>query len=140
MSSCKNCMYFTRFKTFSFFRWEWTDCWVTNNVIILCKCLTIFDCVITCIVFVMTVLQNISFGWDVKLRFWLFLVIKKPRKRSFEKDPGQIFHWSLCLLSTNNLVCSVQSGAIWLSVHNTCECCTLVVWGDPPQKCVKCLY
>ncbi len=39
-------------------------------------------------------------------------------------------HWlasSLCLLSTNKLVCGGRSGAIWLPSHHPGGCCTLVV-------------
>ncbi len=39
-------------------------------------------------------------------------------------------HWltsSLCLLSTNKLVCGGRSGAIWLPSHYPGGCCTLVV-------------
>ncbi len=39
-------------------------------------------------------------------------------------------HWlasSLCLLSTNKLVCDGRSGALWLPSHHPGGCCTLVV-------------
>ncbi len=39
-------------------------------------------------------------------------------------------HWlasSLCLLSTNKLVCGGRSGALWLPSHHPGGCCTLVV-------------
>ncbi len=34
----------------------------------------------------------LSFGWDVKLRTWLSVVIKNPRK-SFEKSRGNLASW-----------------------------------------------
>ncbi len=39
-------------------------------------------------------------------------------------------HWlaaSLCLLSTNKLVCGGRSGALWLPSHHPGGCCTLVM-------------
>ncbi len=105
-------------------------------------------------------LSNPSFGWDVKPRSWLSVVIKNPRM-SFRKrvgvlprHPGQIcplasdhhvlliipIHWlasSLCLLSTSKLVCGGRSGAIWLPSHHPGGCCTLVVVEEIPPLYVK---
>ncbi len=97
-----------------------------------------------------------SFGWDVKPRSWLSVVIKNPRM-SFEKSRGVTsaswpnlpiglwpswppnhphIYWltsSLCLLSTSKLVCGERSGALWLPSHHPGGCCTLVVGrGDTP--------
>ncbi len=91
-----------------------------------------------------------SFGWDVKPRSWLSVVIKKSqdvlRKRVgvLPRHPGQTsllasdhhglliipIHWlasSLCLLSTNKRVYGGRSGALWLPLHHPGGCCTLVV-------------
>ena len=45
---------------------------------------------------------------------------------------------SLCLLSTNQLVCGVRSGAKWLPSRHPGGCCTLVVDEEIPPHCVKC--
>ncbi len=44
---------------------------------------------------------------------------------------------SLCLLSTNKLVCDGRSGAIWLPWHPLGGCCTLVVVEEIPPFYVK---
>ncbi len=49
--------------------------------------------------------------------------------------PNHPIHWlapSLCLLSTNKLVCGGRSGAIWLPSHHPGGCCTLVVDEEIP--------
>ncbi len=92
------------------------------------------------------------FGWDVKPRSWLSVVIKNPRM-SFEKSRGVTSaSWpnlpiglliipihmasSLCLLSTNKLVCGERSGTLWLLSHHQGGCCTLVVDEEtPPSQC-----
>ncbi len=101
-----------------------------------------------------------SFGWDVKPRSWLSVVIKNPRM-SFEKSrgwprhPGQIcplasdhhglpnnphICWlasSLCLLSTSKLMCGGRSGTLWLPSHHPGGCCTLVVDEEIPPDNVE---
>ncbi len=97
-----------------------------------------------------------SFGWDVKQRSWLSVIIKNPRM-SFEKSRGVTsaswpnlpiglwpwppnhphIYWlasSLCLLSTNKLVCGERSGALWLPSHHPGGCCTLVVDEETPPS------
>ncbi len=45
---------------------------------------------------------------------------------------------SLCLLSTNKLVCGGRSGTLWLPSHHPGGCCTLVVDEEiPPSHCKK---
>ncbi len=49
-------------------------------------------------------------------------------------------HWlasSLCLLSTNKLVCAGRSGTIWLPSHHPGGCCTLVVVEEIPPFYAK---
>ncbi len=51
-----------------------------------------------------------------------------------------IVHWlasSLCLLSTNKLVCGGHSETIWLPSHHPGGCCTLVVVEEIPPFYVK---
>ncbi len=52
-------------------------------------------------------------------------------------------HWlalSLCLLSTNKLVCGERSGAIWLPSHRPGGCFTLVVDEEIPPLLCKALW
>ncbi len=44
---------------------------------------------------------------------------------------------SLCLLSTNKLVCGGCSGTLWLPSHHSGGCCTLVVVEEIPPFYVK---
>ncbi len=100
------------------------------------------------------------FGWDVKPRSWFFVVIQNPRM-SFEKSKGVTsaswpnlviglwsswppnnphIYWlasSLCLLSTNKLVCGGRSGTIWLPSHHPGGCCTLVLDEEIPPDNVE---
>ncbi len=96
-----------------------------------------------------------SFEWDVKPRSWLSVVIKKSQdvlRKRVGWNPGILakfttlasdhhglliipIHWlasSLCLLSTNKLVCGGRSGAIWLPSYHPGGCCTLVVDEEIP--------
>ncbi len=76
------------------------------------------------------------------------------KSRSVTRHPGQIcplasdhhdlliipIHWlasSLCLLSTNKLVCGGRTGAIWLPSHHPGGCCTSVVVEEIPPFYVK---
>ncbi len=103
--------------------------------------------------------QAPSFGWDVKQRSWLSVVIKNPRM-SFEKSRGVTsasqpicplasehhglltipIYWlasSLCLLSTSKLVCGERSSALWLPSHHPGGCYTLVVDEEIPPHNVE---
>ncbi len=79
------------------------------------------------------------------------------KSRVIPRHPGQIcplasdyhglltipIHWlasSLCLLSTNLLVCGGRSGAIWLPLHHQGGCCTLVVFEEIPPLLCKALW
>ncbi len=94
-----------------------------------------------------------SFGWDVKGpdSLWSLKIPGCLSKRVgvLPWHPGQIcplasdhhglliipIYWlasSLCLLSTNKLVCGERSGALWLPSHHPGGCCTLVVDEETP--------
>ncbi len=47
---------------------------------------------------------------------------------------------SLCLLSTNKLVCGEHSDAIWLPSHHPGGCCTLVVNEEIPPLLCKAIW
>ncbi len=52
-------------------------------------------------------------------------------------------HWfaaSICLLSTNKLVCGGCSGVLWLPSHHPGGCCTLVVDEEIPPLLCKVLW
>ncbi len=86
--------------------------------------------------------------WSLKIPGCL-----SKRVEVWPRHPGQIcplasdhhglliipIHWlasSLCLLSTNKLVCGGRSGALWLPSHHPGGCCTLVVdEKTPPSQC-----
>ncbi len=97
--------------------------------------------------------QAPSFGWDVKPRSWLSVIIKNPRM-SFEKSRGVTSaswpnspiglwpswppnHPHICWLASPISWCVVDVLAhIWLPSHHPSGCCILVVDEEiPPSQC-----
>ncbi len=90
----------------------------------------------------MALRPNPSFGWDVKPRSWLSVVIQNPIGLWPSWPPNNPhICWlasSLCLLSTSKLACGGHSGVLWLPSHHPGGCCTLVVDAEIPPDIVEC--